>query len=250
MSLNLKKKFPCFNEQQQQMFDALTGQQKKYVYFRAQGKNKKDSYILAGYKESKSSAAAAQMLERRTPQVFELIEAMSGQFKIVDIYNEESEKTKALRELEKIKANEFNLPMPNAVDTATKRQLQTIGQNLDKLDFDTVQRINFYRDISTGKIKTVKTTCYYDENGNLKSKKVEEVDDVNIRMNARKELDKIIGVTSIQEVGQISAGNINIMIVDASKKEELPPSNVIDLDKIETINGEQVLVTEEKEEKA
>lgn len=57
------------------------------------------------------------------------------------------------------------------------------------------------------------------KNGDKITTKTEYISDVDTRIKARKELDRLLGISALQPLGQISAGgNVNIMIVDASKR--------------------------------
>ena len=94
-------------------------------------------------------------------------------------------------------------------------------QTIDGADGETARRIQFYRDILNGKIKSYKKTTTKDENGKIKSVKIEEVDDVDVRIKARKELDRILGLNMLPNIDNLQIGGITVNIVDASKKEEL-----------------------------
>lgn len=108
-----------------------------------------------------------------------------------------------------------------------------------------------FRDIAEGKIKTVKRTVY--KNGDKITTKTEYISDVDTRIKARKELDRLLGISALQPLGQISAGgNVNIMIVDASKKDAVEDSrnNPVFMemqDKTEEVDGEVVIVADEEE---
>ena len=71
-----------------------------------------------------------------------------------------------------------------------------------------------------------------------------------MRMRARKELDNILGLTTIPDLSRFQMGDITIHIVDASKKDELADSrNKVDIsDSLDTIDGETVIVEEVNEE--
>ena len=53
----------------------------------------------------------------------------------------------------------------------------------------------------------------------IASYRVEELEDVKIKFEARKEIDKILGLNSLLDIGKITAGSVTINIVDASKKD-------------------------------
>ena len=96
----------------------------------------------------------------------------------------------------------------------------------------------------------MRVTKRYHSLGSLVDKKVVEADDVDVRMRARKELDNILGLTTIPDLSRFQMGDITIHIVDASKKDELADSrNKVDIsDSLDTIDGETVIVEEVNEE--
>ena len=47
------------------------------------------------------------------------------------------------------------------------------------------------------------------------------MDDVDVRIKARKELDRILGLNMLPNIDNLQIGGITVNIVDASKKEEL-----------------------------
>jgi hypothetical protein len=80
---------------------------------------------------------------------------------------------------------------------------------------------------------------------------VEEVSDVDVKMRARKELDRILGLNQLPDLDKLQVGDITINIVDASKRDELEDNrNSIELDPndVQVINGEQVIVEQDREE--
>jgi hypothetical protein len=132
---------------------------------------------------------------------------------------------------------------------ATQEGAERIAQVIEGADSETARRIQFYRDIMNGKIETVRKTSRYNALGEKIETKIEKVSDVETKMKARKELDKILGLNQMPEFDKLQMGDITINIVDASKKEELQDSrNSIQLDPkdVEVIDGETVFVEEEK----
>ena len=101
----------------------------------------------------------------------------------------------------------------------------------------------FYRNIAEGKTKSVKITKTFDADGKLVGTKKEESISIEDRVKAQKEFIRLIGGSEVVELGSVSAGNnINIMIVDASRK-DLPE----DGKKVTEIDGETVLLEEVEE---
>ena len=124
-------------------------------------------------------------------------------------------------------------------------------QVIEGADGETARRIQFYRDIMNGKIKTVRRTTRYNAMGEKIETKVEEVSDVETKMKARKELDRILGLNQMPDLDKFQVGDITINIVDASKREELEDSrNQVELnpEDVTEIDGEDVIVQEEKVE--
>jgi site-specific recombinase XerD len=80
-------------------------------------------------------------------------------------------------------------------------------------------------------VRTKKTTTKLNALGVVKETKIEEIEDIDAKMRARKELDKLLGLTQLPDLGSLTMGDITINIVDASKREELEDSrNVVNLD--------------------
>ena len=141
--------------------------------------------------------------------------------------------------------------MNTQIDALAKQEgVEKALEAIEGADGETAKRIQFYRDIVNGKIKTVRVTKRYNSLGSLVDKKVVEADDVDVRMRARKELDNILGLTTIPDLSRFQMGDITIHIVDASKKDELADSrNKVDIsDSLDTIDGETVIVEEMNEE--
>lgn len=234
------RKIACLTEQQQQYYEMLNVRQRKYVDFRAQGYSKTQSYKMAGY-EGNNIGQAAHNLEKKDKGIAELIETMLAVKKVQDVVenNENSDINKQIDAL--------------ALQDGAEKMLQTV----EGADGETARRIQFYRDIASGKIKTVRKTTHKNAEGAVLKVVVEEVSDIDTRMKARRELDKILGLNSVIDLGAIKTGDITINIVDASKREELEDvRNKVNLepDDVEIIDGEQVIVTnaedgkQEKEE--
>ena len=214
------RRYKCFTKDQQEFYDNLSPKRRKYVDLRGQGMSKIQAYKTVGY-SGNNAGQAAYLLEERNSGIKELINTITqasfggGQ----------------------------NLP--------AKRENANIQEIVKNADGETAKRIQFYNDIIDGKIKTVKRITRRRANGSIIDYKVEEVSDVEVRMRARQELDKILGLNAIFDVDKVQMGDITINIVDASKKDEIEDSRnniVLDLDKVEEIDGEAVVVTEDKNE--
>lgn len=225
------RKYACFTKEQQQQYERLTQRQRLYVDFRGKGNQKKDAYIMAGF-NAKVAAQAAYILEKRNTVLADLIACIQNQAKVRELSKEDSD-------------------LNTQIDALAKQEgVEKALEAIEGADGETAKRIQFYRDIINGKIKTVRVTKRYNAMGGLIEKKVVEADDVDTRMKARRELDNILGLTTIPDLSTLQMGDITIHIVDASKKEELADSrNTVDIsDKIDTIDGETVIVADEKEE--
>lgn len=226
------KNIPCLTQEQQMAYNSLTNAQRKYVDYRSMGYTKTQSYKMAGY-SGKNAGQSAYLLERGNAAMAEIIEARLSSKKVSDITNDEnSDINRQIDALAMQKSNEEVLAV------------------IEDADGETAKRIQFYRDVVNGKIKTVRKTTKKNAQGATISTTIEEINDVETRMKARKELDRVLGLNAIVDIDKLNVGDITINIVDASKKDELEDSrnNVIIGEKVEEIDGEQVIVAEDKVE--
>ena len=234
---NMKtKKYACFTPEQQEEYDHLKPSRQKYVDFRGEGYSKADAYTMAGYGSNKASQKG-YLLERNYPIIAELIKTIQAQ-----------NKGKAVAEDFSDSESDINKQI-NAL--ATREFSDKLQEAIEQHDPETMQRIQFYRDIMNGKIKTVRKTKKLNALGAVIETKIEETSDIETRIKARKEIDRILGLTNIPDMGSLQMGDITINIVDASKKDELEDSRntvVLDVDKQEEIDGEDVVVVDEQVE--
>lgn len=228
------KKYACFTEEEQKAYERLNNSQRKYIDFRGKGYNKVQSYQMAGY-TTKNPSQSAYMMEAQNKVIPELVQKLQAQKKARELTEQESALNRQIDAL--------------ARQECAERTLQTI----DEADGETAKRIQFYRDIINGKIKTVRKIIRKNPMGETLETKIEEVSDIETRIKARKELDKILGLNILPNVDNLQIGGITVNIVDASKREELEDSRnavVLDVDQVEVVDGEQQIVVEEKEEKS
>lgn len=226
------KTYKAFTEEQQKAYAGLNKMQRAYVDFRGKGHSKAESYRMAGY-SSKTASVGAFLMEKNNRIVGELVQVLQADNKAKELSKEDSKLNQQIDAL------------------ARQEGAENILETVENGDPETMKRIQFYRDIMSGKIKTVKKTKKLNAAGNVIEMKVEETSDIETRMKARKELDKIFGLNTLPDLGSLQMGDITINIVDASKKEELEDSRnnvVLDIDKEETIDGEKVVVVEEETE--
>ena len=208
-----RKVYACFTKEQQDIFDGLSDMQRRYVLYRSKGNNMSQSYALAGY-NGKNKAQCSYLLENKEhPEIKELISALSGMNKISSLSKADSD-------------------LNRRIDTlALQKENQNALNIIENADGETARRIKFYRDIANGKIMSVKVLKFKNKHGEVVSTKEEYYDDVETRMKARKELDRILGLNEIRDVGQLQMGDITINIVDASKKDALADkSNQVELE--------------------
>ena len=227
------KKYACFTKEQQEAYDKLPSRHRAYVDYRGQGNSKTNSYKMAGF-NGKVAGQAAYILEKRSPTIVPLVDCILAQKQVRDLTVQESQINQQIDAL--------------ALQDGAERMLEVI----EGADGETAKRIKFYRDVMNGKVKTVRTTMRYNAMGALIEKKVEEVSDVDTKMKARKELDKILGLNQLIDIDKVQMGDITINIVDASKQDELEDSrNSIELnpDDVKIIDGEKVVVQEERVER-
>lgn len=228
------KKYACFTEEEQKAYERLNNSQRKYIDFRGKGYNKVQSYQMAGY-TTKNPSQSAYMMEAQNKVIPELVQKLQAQNKARELTEQESALN---RQIDALAKQEY-----------AEKTLQTI----DGADGETARRIQFYRDIMNGKIKTVRKTVRKNAMGETLETKIEEVSDIETRIKARKELDKILGLNILPNVDNLQIGGITVNIVDASKREELEDSRnavVLDVDQVEVVDGEQQIVVEEREEKS
>jgi hypothetical protein len=224
------KQYACFTPEQQKAYERLGTRQRKYVDYRGLGHSKTNAYKLAGF-DTKNPTQSSYLMERRNVIMPELIDCLLSQKKVRDLSIQDSNINKQIDAL------------------ATQEGAERIAQVIEGADSETARRIQFYRDIMNGKIETVRKTSRYNALGEKIETKIEKVSDVETKMKARKELDKILGLNQMPEFDKLQMGDITINIVDASKKEELQDSRnniVLDPKDVEIIDGEPVFVEEEK----
>ena len=226
------KKIACFTDKQQEYYESLNARQRKYVDFRGQGYSKTQSYKMAGY-GGKNVTQAAFNLEKHDKGIAELVQTMLmvKQAKDVIIGDENSRINQTIDAL------------------AMQESAEKIIEKVEGSSSEDVRRIQFYRDIISGKIKSVKKITHRNAEGAVTKVVLEETSDIDVRMKARKELDKILGLNSVLDIGQLQMGDITINIVDASKKEELEDDRnkvILDPDNVQILDGEQTLVTEKE----
>lgn len=227
------ERIACFTEEQQAFYETLNERQRKYIKFRGQGYGKTQSYRMAGY-DNKNAGTAAFLLEDRNKGIRELCEVLRNSNKAKSVLTGEGSRV----------TDQINA-------LAEQKNTEEMLAKIEGMSGEEAKRLQFYRDIANGSIKTVRKTKRYNAEGGLIETKIEEVSDIEVRIKARKELDRILGLQEMIDIGKISMGDITINIVDASKREELADSRnnvVLDLDKVEEIEGETVIVTEEKDE--
>jgi len=226
------KTYRVFTEEQQKAYAALNKQQRAYVDFRGKGHNKAESYRMAGY-SSKTAGVGAFLMEKNNAVIRELIEVLQADHKAKQLSQEESALNQQIDAL------------------ATQEGAESILATVENADPETMKRIQFYRDVMSGKIKTVKKTKKLNSAGEVLEVKIEETSDVETKMKARKELDRIFGLNELPDLGSLQMGDITINIVDASKRDELEDSRnnvVLDIDNEETVDGEKVVVVDEQTE--
>ena len=242
MSETRRKRYACYTEEQQKQFDSLTIQQQKYVIFRAQGMTRAAAYQMAGYKKSKFNGQSANAMEHyKNPEMVDLISAMSGVGQRASLMNPTSEASQKINK--RVKTLETELPPELSAMIPLAKGDEVVPMRpmeVDKISDETAKNIHFYRQIAEGKIETVRKVTTYDKDGHVTGSRVEETSDIDTRIKAQKELARILGLKEVVELGRATAGNINIMIVDASRNAD--EGAKIDLTKeTEVIEAEEVV---------
>lgn len=229
-------KIGYFTAEQQEAFEKLTTQQKKYILFRAEGYSKTQSWRMTGYK-GKNAGQIATLLERNNAVVKELAEVAVQHKRIKDFADGSGDLEQTITAL------------------AEQKGVEAAIAKIEGADSETAKRILFYRNIINGMIKTVKIKKRFNKAGELIERTVEETSDIEVRMKARKELDRLLGLTAGFEMEKLQVGQITVNIVDASKREELADSRnnvdlTLDIDKYAVVDGEEVVVVDETTETA
>lgn len=230
------RRVACFTNEQQIFYESLSEKQRRYVDFRGQGYGKKQSYMMAGY-TGNHLTQAAHNLEAGNKGIAELVAVLL--------------KVKAARAvLNDDKKDEVNKQLDALAlqDGAEKMLAKVQGA-----DGETAKRIQFYRAVANGQIKTVKRTRKLNAKGEVIATTIEEISDIDSRMKARKELDRILGLNEIIDLEKLKVGDITVNIVDASKKEELEDERnkvYLDDDKVEVVDGETVIIETDETQKA
>lgn len=225
------KKIACLTPEQQSYYESLNNMQRKYVDYRSAGYNKTQSYQMAGY-SSKNAGQSAFLMERANKGIVEIVEARLM-----------AKKANSIKDPDSV----LNMQIDALAQQKTAEQ---ILETIDGADAETAQRIKFYRDVVAGKIKSIRKTTTKDATGAVKSVKIEEIDDVDLRMKARRELDRVLGLNTVADIGQIDCGDITINIVDASKKDEIVlPSEQPKIENEEVVEVEGEKVAEESSKK-
>ena len=226
MSENLAKsgkRYICFTPEMQEDFDRLPEKHPRFVMFYANGGfSKKAAYVAAGYTDSKNAKTSAYDLAKKIARFDEFVAALRGQKTVTDAYDPESDVSKQIDDI----AEGDLLPTP-----IVPAEIVGTGASLDlaEMSAEQAKRIQFFRDIASGKTKTIKKTKTFDREGKCTGSKVEEITDVATQMRARFELDKALGMNEMLKVGEVKAGIITIKIVDCANHEALAdPRNIIE----------------------
>ena len=202
------RKIACFTKEQQEAYDKLNSKQQLYLDYRSIGYKRSDAYRAAGY-NAKDPRRKAYDLEHNNNVIGTLVQVLLNH-----------SMAKHAMEMDLIESSQ------KAELADTEHKLNALQQQADdakfidamsNMDAITADRIKFYKSILNGTVKTQRTTVTYNSAGEIVNKRVETIDDIQQRINARKELDKILGVGQLANLGDVTAGTITINIVDSSK---------------------------------
>ena len=237
-----KLRYSCLTAAQQEEFDKWNVRQQRYAIYRSQGMDKANAYRAAGYKCLQAGQNGYILENRSIPKMKEIIAAMSCQYKKFDALKEGTEISKKID----AKAKELT---PEALAYLTKVPVNSPVVENKPLDVGSItgeqaRDIQFYRQIADGTMKSVTITRKYDKDNKLISKTIVEASDLDIRIKAQREVMRKIGIADVLEIGSVEANNINIMIVDASKREEKQDERNTINGEIKEIDGELALVKE------
>ena len=210
-------------------FNKMNDTARQYTLQRVLGFNKVDSMRNAGSqaKDNRSLSSTAQSLEERNPIIEEIVEYCQQHNFEKDLLSDDGKLANSVEHKEMI---------------AKEQQL---NHAIEVMRPDMAESINFYRRVANGSIRKYKTTEKYDADGKLIGKTREVIDDPVARMAARDKMDKLLGLTAIQTLGQVQVGSISINIVDASKDED--DLKDVDFQSDAVVSDEEIDVGEEKE---
>lgn len=156
-------------------YNSSNKMQQTYIDLRANGIDKALAYKRAGYKTT-NPVQAACVLEKRVPSIKTMIQAIKDHKELYEKLSGKKNEEWLKEILEK---------------TGESKELEILRQ----ATADEATRIMFYTDIVQGKTTVKVTTKTKDENGELKVTKIEiKEPTIQDRINARKELDKILGL--------------------------------------------------------
>ena len=218
------KQYACFTTEQQREYNSFTYHIRRYIDFCGEGYKKAQAYRLAGF-DTKYPSQAANMLETKHPIILDLVRAIYGQHKVTSLTDETSNINKNLNAL------------------AIKNTANEIQKMIDEGDKQKAEQLKFYMEIAEGKRKTIRKTKKYNADKILTGIVVEEISDIKEQMQARKEVDRILGLNQIVGLGQVTSGNFTFNFVDASNKEEKEDSR----NEIVLTQDEVQITTEVKE---
>ena len=237
------KRFACLTPDEQFSYDCLTYRQKLYVEYVSTGRNKNEAYILAGFKpkDKVMSSKCACTLEKKHPEIVHLIEVLKASTLPKRLDDTESKDFKDLKALAQVDYPESQLKR-----FSNQYEECVLDDGHIDLDSETARRIIFLRQIVDGTIKSYKKIRRYNGKHELIEERIEETCDVSVRLAARKELDKVLGINSVYEVGNVSVGEVTINIVDASRKEPKDEKYQFDPSKLQQIDGEMCYVEEDE----
>ena len=238
-----KLRYSCLTPEQQAEFDSWNTKQQHYAIFRSQNIDKANAYRMAGYKCSNQAGQNGYILEnRRFPRMKEIIAALSCQYKKFDALKEGTPISKQIDE----KAKEITPEMVAYLTKVPEKSpiLENTPLDISSISGEQARDIQFYRKIADGTMKSVTVTKKYDKDGNLIGKTVVEESSLDIRIKAQREVMRKVGIADVLEIGKVEANNINVMIVDASKREEKQDERNTITGEIKEIDGEQALVKE------
>ena len=238
-----KLRFAGLTKAQQREFDSYTVQQKKYVLFRAQGYDRTNAYKMTGYQGENGAQNGYNLEKKVKPGMVAIIEALQRQHTSQELVKKDS---KVNQQIDKVAMQKTVPPeLMATLGMVPEDQALVDYKDIDpaKMSQEQAKNLQFYRNIAEGKTKSVKITKTFDADGKLTGTKKEESISIEDRVKAQKEFIRLIGGSEVVELGSVSAGNnINIMIVDASRK-DLPE----DGKKVTQIDGETVLLEEVEE---
>lgn len=230
----------CLPDNLREDFCRMNAVAKQYTAHRIMGMTKKDALLQTGSTAVKTANQTADYLERKNPQIKEIVNYCINNSVEQRLLNPKSSFNKVIDEQVK-QAKSDEALTAQVLTPEQQQQIEEIEKAPFALTPNQAESIQFYRDLCRGKYKTYKTTIVYDADDKVVSKKVEKIDDVAVKIKARQELDRLLGLNSLRQMGSVQVGKMTIKIIDTSQPTEEDNKPPVDYQNATIIDEEDVI---------